>query len=121
MLPLEYGSDGVTTADQAVPALVAAYAKLRAFLAANGLKEAEPPLAITREFNDETKQWRFEAALLPEQGSVPIPPSGEVQVHEPSGKLSICHPSWVFKRWCLRQRAPILSGDVAPPFSQLCA
>lgn len=77
--PLVYVT-GVTTADQAAPTLAAAFARLRSFFTANGLKEAAAPLAITREFNDETKQWQFEAALVPEQSEVPIPASGEVRV-----------------------------------------
>ncbi len=64
--PIVYLS-GVTPAAQAMPALVAALGELRAYFAAHGLIEAEPPLAITREFNDEARNWSFEAALVPTQ------------------------------------------------------
>lgn len=61
--PIVYIS-GAAAAEEAGALLGAAYARLGAHLAANGLKQAAPPIAITREFNEETHNWRFDAALI---------------------------------------------------------
>lgn len=52
------------SSDEAVrAALAAAYARLRAALAAKQIEVVGPPLAITRRFDEATRDWRFDAAL----------------------------------------------------------
>jgi effector-binding domain-containing protein len=69
--------EGESPAEQSGQVMSADYAKLQAFLGAAGAKAAAPPLAITREFNDETKFWKFNAAL-PLAAACP-PVSAEIQ------------------------------------------
>lgn len=75
-MPIAYVA-GEAPADQAANALAAAYAKVQAFMAANNLKQAAMPLAVTREFNDETKYWKFDAAIPLDQVCT-APEGGEV-------------------------------------------
>ncbi|HEY0975554.1 MAG TPA: SRPBCC family protein [Solimonas sp.] len=77
--PIAYVA-GVTRAEEAEPTLAAAYRSIEAYFAANGLMAAEPPLAITRHFDDATKQWRFEAALVPNRDELPPPADSTVQL-----------------------------------------
>lgn len=52
------------SSDEAVRAALAdAYARLRAALAAKQIEVVGPPLAITRHFDEATRDWRFDAAL----------------------------------------------------------
>jgi len=68
--PMAYIS-GQTTAALSESALDGAYQQLRAYFAAHKLNAAEPPLAITRHFDDVTKLWNFDAALVPLQANLP--------------------------------------------------
>jgi effector-binding domain-containing protein/uncharacterized protein YndB with AHSA1/START domain len=76
--PIVYIS-GAAAADEAGALLGAAYAKLGAHLAAHGLKDAAAPIAITREFNEETHNWRFDAALVVDKADPPGAPEAGIQ------------------------------------------
>lgn len=76
--PIVYIS-GAAAADEAGAMLGAAYAKLNSHVAAHGLKEAAPPIAITREFNEETHNWRFDAALVVDKPDPPGAPESGIQ------------------------------------------
>ncbi|MEQ1439928.1 SRPBCC family protein [Fontimonas sp. SYSU GA230001] len=65
--------------DEAAGLLNAAYAKLSAHLAAHGLKQVAPPIAITRAFNEETRNWRFDAALMVDRDDPPGAPESGIQ------------------------------------------
>jgi effector-binding domain-containing protein len=54
-------------AEQSGPILKDLYGKLKAFVAAAGLNAAGAPIAITRDFNDDTHFWKFDAALQLDQ------------------------------------------------------
>ncbi len=70
--PMAYIS-GQTTAALSENALDGAYQQLRAYFSAHQLNAAEPPIAITRHFDDVTKLWNFDAALVPLQAALPEP------------------------------------------------
>ncbi|MGB1560061.1 MAG: SRPBCC family protein [Sinimarinibacterium flocculans] len=62
--------------DDAGQVLAAAHARLAAHLAANGMQRSAPPIAITREYNEETGAWRFDAAMIVNRAD---PPADEAQ------------------------------------------
>lgn len=66
-------------ADQAAPVLGEAYAKIQAFMTANNLKQAARPLAITHEFNEETKLWKFDAAIPLDQPCTAAAEASEIR------------------------------------------
>jgi effector-binding domain-containing protein len=71
---------GEVPASQATDALKVAYAKIDAVMAAQGIGRAEPPLAITRHFDDRTKLWRYDAAVVPDRDPIALPPGSEVRL-----------------------------------------
>lgn len=76
-------------ATEVAPLMTEAYAKLNGFLAASNLKSSQAPIAITREFNEETMFWKFDAALLVD-GVPPAPPvESGVQLGSSYGGLVI--------------------------------
>lgn len=77
--PIAYSS-GQTTAAQAESALSGAYAQIQAYFAANGIRAAEPPLAITRHFDEATKAWSFDAAMVPDRSDAPAPDGDGVRL-----------------------------------------
>lgn len=67
--------NGETPVDAVPQALAAAFARLDAYLARAGLQRVEPPLAITREFDEAQRRWLFAAAVVPNRADV-TPPQG---------------------------------------------
>jgi AraC family transcriptional regulator len=49
--------------DSAAPVLGAAYARIGTFLAASGRRLVDPPMTVTREFDAQTRNWKFDAVL----------------------------------------------------------
>ncbi|MES0873488.1 SRPBCC family protein [Sinimarinibacterium thermocellulolyticum] len=68
--PIVYQSGSANAAD-AAEVLGGIYARLSAHMAANGLSEAAPPIAITREYDEETGTWRFDAAMIVDRADPP--------------------------------------------------
>ena len=62
-LPILYFSDSAGPSDAAAK-LGAAYAKVMETMAAQGVKQVLPPLAITRKYDEATKAWDFDAAII---------------------------------------------------------
>lgn len=71
--PIVYVSAAAEPAEAAAIA-AAAYEKLAAHLAANNLQQAAPPIAITRQYDDETGFWRFDAAMIVDRAEPPAAP-----------------------------------------------
>ncbi len=77
--PIAYIS-GQTTAAQAESALSGAYAQIQAYFAAHGMQAAEQPLALTRHFDDATKMWSFDAAMIPDRTDAPTPDGNGIRL-----------------------------------------
>lgn len=54
---------GEAAAEQAGPVLGELYGRIGQFLQASGLRMADAPLAITREFDEQTRFWKFDAGI----------------------------------------------------------
>lgn len=77
--PIAYIS-GQTTAAKAESTLSGAYAQIQAYFAAHGMQAAEPPLALTRHFDDSTKVWSFDAAIIPDRSDPPTPDGNGIRL-----------------------------------------
>lgn len=69
---------GEAAAADAGPVLADRYGKIQAFMAANNLRMVDAPLAITTEFDEKTKHWKFVAAIPVDRGDVTTTPESEV-------------------------------------------
>lgn len=69
-LPILYFSDSAGPSDAAAK-LTAAYAKVMEAMAAQGVKQVLPPLAITRKYDEATKAWDFDAAIIVDKDVTP--------------------------------------------------
>jgi effector-binding domain-containing protein len=72
--PIAFASGEAAAAD-AGPVLAALYGKIGAFMTGASLKQAGAPMAITRDFNDETRFWKFDAAIPVDQACTSTPES----------------------------------------------
>jgi DNA gyrase inhibitor GyrI/uncharacterized protein YndB with AHSA1/START domain len=61
-------------ADEAAALLAAAHAKVATHMAAQGLADAAAPIAITRAYDPETRNWRFDAARIVDRDDPPAAP-----------------------------------------------
>lgn len=72
--PLAYVA-GEGPAEQSGPLLAAAHARVAAWFESQGLRAAEAPIAVTRRFDEATRYWQFDAALVPDRADPPAPPA----------------------------------------------
>lgn len=77
-MPIAYIS-GEASATEAGAKLGELYGKVVAAIQAAGAQQNAAPLAITREFNEETKFWQFDAALPVDKADLVLPPESEVK------------------------------------------
>ena len=61
--PVLYVSDSAGPADAAAK-LGAAYGQVMGYMQGNGIQQVAPPLAITRKYDEATKAWDFDAAII---------------------------------------------------------
>lgn len=76
--PIVYISAAAESAEAAAM-VKAAYEKLSAHVATHGLKQAAAPIAITRQYDDETGFWRFDAAMIVDRADPPAAPESGIQ------------------------------------------
>lgn len=74
------GEVAVTDPAQASAVIGALYGKVGAFMAANGAKQADAPMAITQSFDEQSKLWKFFAAIPVDNPALAAPPESEVKV-----------------------------------------
>ncbi|TJY62327.1 hypothetical protein E4T66_08920 [Sinimarinibacterium sp. CAU 1509] len=82
--PMLYIS-GSAGPDEARDVLGAIYGRIGAFMAERQLQQAAPPIAITRAYDDETRAWQFDAALLPDRSEVDVPELSEIRLGQTYG------------------------------------
>lgn len=80
---------GAAPADEAGGMLAAAFERIAAHMAQNGLAQAEPPIAITRQYDEETRLWRFDAAMIADRPDPPASPEAGIQSGMTYGGLVI--------------------------------
>lgn len=80
---------GEAPADQAGPKLGELYGKVMKFVTGAGSKQVDAPMAITHEFNDETKFWKFDAAIPVDKADLVAPAEGEVKVMQTYAGMAI--------------------------------
>lgn len=80
---------GESPAEQAGPKLGELYGKVMKVVTAAGGKQVDAPMAITHEFNEETKFWKFDAAIPVDKADLAAPADGEVKVGQTYGGLAI--------------------------------
>ncbi len=78
-----------SSAEAASETLDAAYGRLAAHLAASGLQPAAAPIAITREYDEETGFWRFDAAMIVDRADPPAAADSGIQAGRSYGGLAI--------------------------------
>lgn len=84
--PILYVSETATVTDPGTAAKIgAAYGQVTAVMQANGLKEAAPPLAITRKFDEATKVWDFDAAIVVDKADFTPPADSAVKAGKTYG------------------------------------
>lgn len=71
--PILYVSDSAGPVDAAAR-LGAAYGQIAAYMEASGLQQVAAPLAVTRRYDEATKNWDFDAAI-PVDKTEPAPPA----------------------------------------------
>ncbi len=77
--PYLFVSDSAAT-DQASAKLAAAYGRIKAFIQGNGIKQAAPPIALTRSYDEKTSIWEFDAGIPIGPGTPPAPADIGIQM-----------------------------------------
>lgn len=88
-MPMLYVSESADMADAAAK-LGAAYGQIGAVMQAGDVKQAAAPLAITRKFDEQTKHWDFDPAIVIDKIDFVPPADGVVK----AGKT---HAGWVIR------------------------
>jgi effector-binding domain-containing protein len=80
---------GEGAAEDIGPKLGDLYGKVMDFVKSNGAKQTDAPMAITREWSDEARYWKFEAAIAVDRADLVTTPESEVQVKQTYAGLAI--------------------------------
>lgn len=77
-MPMLYVSESADTGEAAAK-LGAAYGQIGVVMQAGGVKQAAAPLAITRKFDEQSKHWDFDAAIIIDKADFVPPADGAVK------------------------------------------